>query len=210
MSCSTSSAGLTDAVEKPWSAACERNRDPILQVLRRAFAAAQDVLEIGSGTGQHAVYFARHLPHVIWHTSELPENHAGINAWIAAEPSPNLRAPVTLDVRDARWPLESLDGLFTANTLHIMDAHCVERFFAGAGRVLRAGGRLVVYGPFNYDGEFTSDSNARFDADLRSRGVGSALRDFEVVNALALDQGFEQEADHTMPANNRTLVWCRR
>lgn len=194
---------------KPWSEACDRNRDPILQVLREDFACTRHVLEIGSGSGQHAVYLAQHLPHLTWQTSDVAEHHAGIEAWIAESGLPNVKAPMALDVRDAPWPLDATDAVYTANTLHIMDWDCVQAFFGGVARVLRVGGTLAVYGPFNYAGRFTSDSNAQFDAMLRARGVGSALRDFEAVNKLALDIGLRLVRDVAMPANNRTLVWRR-
>lgn len=192
---------------KPYSDACERNREPILAVLREVFVDATHALEIGSGTGQHAVYFARHLPHLTWQTSDLPENHAGINAWIDDAGCANVRRPLMLDVCDAAWPVTGVDALYTANTLHIMSWASVQAAFQGAGRLLPAGGTLVAYGPFNYNGAFTSDSNARFDASLRARGVGSALRDFEAVDALAAAAGFTLLRDVAMPANNRTLVW---
>ena len=202
--------------EKPWSEACERNREPILAVLREVFAAASDVLEIGSGTGQHAVHFARHLPHLVWHTSDRPEHHAGIQAWIdealAMHALANVRAPVALDVRDTPWPVAAaggVDGVFSANTLHIMDWASVQALFRGVACVLSAGSVLAIYGPFNYGGQFTSESNAQFDRALRARGVGSGLRDFEAVNALALGIGLELMRDVAMPANNRTLVWRR-
>lgn len=195
---------------KPYSLACERNREPILAILRGAFADAAEVLEIGSGSGQHAVYFAKHLPHLIWQPSDLPEHHAGIAAWIADEPCPNLMAPLALDVQAANWPVTAVDGVYTANTLHIMNWKAVQAFFNGVGRVLRTGGALAVYGPFNYGGQFTSPSNAAFDADLRSRGVGSGLRDFEAVNELAASVALNLHSDTAMPANNRTLVWKRQ
>jgi cyclopropane fatty-acyl-phospholipid synthase-like methyltransferase len=195
---------------KPFSDACERNRAPILDVLREDFARARQVLEIGSGTGQHAVYFAQHLPYLTWQTSDVPEHHAGISAWIADSGLTNVKFPLTLDVRQSPWPLASADAIFTANTLHIMDYACVEAFFQGVARVLAAQGVLAVYGPFNYGGQFTSASNAQFDALLRSRGVGSALRDFEAVDALARDAGLALARDVAMPSNNRMLVWQRR
>ncbi len=203
---------MSHATRKPWSEACERNREPILDVLREAFAAARDVLEIGSGTGQHAVYFAHALPHLTWHASDRAEHHAGINAWIAEAALTNLRPPLVLDVRETPWPalaVQNVDGVFTANTLHIMDWESVQAAFRGIARVLHEGGTLVVYGPFNEGGKFTSDSNACFDASLRSRGTGSGLRDVEAVNALAQDGGLELVQDVAMPANNRTLVWQR-
>ena len=201
-------AGLRDILAvKPYSEACERNRGPILEVLREAFAAARDVLEIGSGTGQHAVYFAQHLPHVTWHTSELPEHHAGIRSWMAEVALANIRAPVALDVCEAQWPVAAVDAVFSANTLHIMGSGAVQAMFQGIARVINPQGVVAIYGPFNYGGQFTSDINARFDASLRARGVGSALRDFEVVNALALGVGLELVRDVAMPANNHMLVW---
>ncbi len=198
---------VSDNAIKPYSEACERNRDPILAVLREMLADSAHVLEIGSGTGQHAAYFARHLPQLVWQTSDLAENHAGINAWIDDAGCANLRRPRVLDVRNAAWPVKDVDAVYTANTLHIMDWAGVQAAFRGAGRLLPAGGSLVAYGPFNYHGAFTSDSNAHFDVSLRARGVGSALRDFEAVEALAATEGFTLLRDVAMPANNRTLVW---
>lgn len=198
---------------KPFSEACERNREPILAVLREAFAApasVRTVLEIGSGTGQHAVYFAEQLPDVTWQCSDLSEHHAGINAWIDDAPCANVLRPLALDVREAVWPImdvEAVDAVYTANTLHIMDSASVEATFRGIACIVRGGGVVVAYGPFNYQGAFTSASNARFDAILRARGVGSALRDFEVVDALARGAGLTLVRDVPMPANNRTLVW---
>lgn len=194
---------------KPYAVACERNREPILQVLREAFAHAGHVLEVGSGTGQHAVYFAQHLPHLTWHTSDVAQHHAGIAAWIADSGLTNVKPPLELDVRQTPWPIGTVDALFTANTLHIMDYDCVEAFFRGVARVLAAGGVMAVYGPFNYRGQYTSPSNAAFDAELRARCVGSALRDFEAIDALARGAGLTLKRDVPMPANNRTLVWQR-
>lgn len=196
-------------LHKPFSDACERNREPILAVLRDDFAHLQQVLEIGSGTGQHAVYFAQHLPHLTWQTSDVVEHHAGINAWIADSGLTHVKAPLALDVRQRPWPVSGIDAVYTANTLHIMDYACVEAFFGGVASVLRAGGVLAVYGPFNYGGQFTSASNAQFDAMLRARGVGSALRDFEAIDDLARHVGLVLARDVAMPANNRMLVWRR-
>ncbi len=191
---------------KPFAEACERNRAPLLEVLKEAFAACHSVLEVGSGTGQHAVYFAAGLPHLIWQTSELPPLHAGIQAWLAEASLPNLRAPLALDVA-GDWPAGRFDGVFTANTLHIMSWAHVENFFAGVGRVLAAGGVLATYGPFNDSGAYTSESNAQFDRWLKSRDAMSGIRDFEAVCALAKSSGLALERDVPMPANNRTLLW---
>ncbi len=194
---------------KPWSEACDRNREPILEVLREAFAGVTQVLEIGSGTGQHAVHFAAALPHLQWQPTDRPEHLAGIAAWRDEAALPNLREPRVLDVDDGQWPIGACDGLFSANTLHIMGWPSVENFFHGAGRVLQSGGVIAVYGPFRYGGRHTAPSNAQFDAFLRGRDPQSGIRDFEAVDALAAAQGFALIADHAMPANNRVLLWRR-
>ena len=191
------------------SDACERNKEPILAVLREAFAAVGGVLEVGSGTGQHAVHFAAHLPRLVWQPSEVPELIAPLEERVRLEGGANLRAPVALDVRATPWACAPVEAVFSANTLHIMSWDSVGSFFRGVGGVLAAGGVLVVYGPFNYGGRFTSASNAQFDAWLRARDPVSGLRDFAAVDALARAQGLELAADHAMPANNRTLVWRR-
>jgi len=195
--------------EKPWSEACERNRGPILEVLRGVFAGATRVLEIGSGTGQHAAYFAAALPHLAWQPSDLAASLPGIAAWRDEAALPNLHAPVALDVDAADWPVAAVDGLFSANTLHIMAWASVAGFFHGAGRVLEPGGVLAVYGPFSYDGRHTAESNARFDAMLRVRDPLSGVRDFAAVCELAAGQGLVFAEDHALPANNRVLVWRR-
>lgn len=195
--------------EKPWSEACERNRGPILEVLRVAFADASRVLEIGAGTGQHAVFFAAALPQLVWQSSDVAANLPGIAAWRDAADLPNLLAPLELDVDAADWPVGAVDGLFSANTLHIMSWSSVRNFFRGVGRVLEPGGVLVVYGPFSYGGRHTAESNARFDAFLRARDPLSGVRDFDDVDALARTQGLALLADQLLPANNRALVWRR-
>jgi SAM-dependent methyltransferase len=193
----------------PWSEACERNRHPILEVLRVAFADRRRVLEIGAGTGQHAVHFARHLAWLAWQPSDRREHLGGLGARVAAEGPANLTPPVELDVLAAPWPALWADAAFSANTLHIMSWRAVEALFAGLGAVLPAGGVLAVYGPFHCGGRATSDSNAAFDAMLRERDPDSGVRDFEAVDALARAAGLALQADHAMPANNRLLVWRR-
>jgi len=185
---------------KPFSEACERNRAPILEVLKRAFANSRRVLEIGSGTGQHAAYFAPELPHLIWQASDVAEHLPGIRQWI---PDP---APIELDV-DREWPRIQADAVFSANTCHIMSWPQVERMFAGIGRLRPE--VFALYGPFNYNGRHTSDSNARFDAMLRHRDPASGLRDVEAIIALAERHGMKLAEDNAMPANNRLLVFRR-
>lgn len=197
-------------MEKPFSTACERNREPIVEILKVIFADCRTVLEIGSGTGQHAVHFAARLPHLVWQTSDRPDNHAGIHAWLHDAKLTNVLPPLTLDVASSPWPDTSFDAVFSANTCHIMAWPEVQAMFAGIGRVLNPDGVLCIYGPFNYAGAFTSDSNARFDAALRGQGSHMGIRDAESIDALALEQGLHLEADHAMPANNRLRVWRRR
>ena len=191
----------------PFSEACERNKDPILAVLRGAFAACTHVLEIGSGTGQHAVHFALALPHIVWQPSETAEAMPGLRKRIFEEGPKNLRAPVFLDVTVTPWDVRKVDGVFTANTLHIMHWPQVEAFFANLPAVMKPETVLAVYGPFCYGEKFTSPSNREFDGMLRARDPGSGIRDFEAVNALAEAAGFRLVADHRMPANNQTLIW---
>jgi len=189
------------------SEACERNKDPILQVLRGAFATSRRVLEIGSGTGQHAVYFARKLPQLLWQSSDTGESLAPLRARIEQEGAANLPPPVELDVRRHPWPVSGIDSVFSANTLHIMAWQGVEDFFRGVGALLGAAGVLCVYGPFRYAKRYTSASNEAFDHNLQERDAASGIRDFEAVDALAASAGLRFDADHDMPANNRILVW---
>lgn len=192
---------------KPYSESCERNQAPILAQLQMLFAGRRHVLEIASGTGQHAVYFGRALPHLSWQTSDLPANHAGIRAWLAEAQLPNVLPPLALDVNEAVWPVTAVDAVFNANTVHIVSWPAVQRMFAGIGRVLEPGGVLCLYGPFNYGGAYTSASNADFDAWLKARDPHSGIRDFEAVCELAAAQGLSLLQDIAMPSNNRLLAW---
>lgn len=196
------------APSKPYSEACARNRDPILAVLRRHFADRRQVLEVGSGTGQHAVHFAAALPGLTWQTSDRAENLPGIRQWIEESGLTNLPPPLTLDVT-GRWPHARYDALFTANTLHIMGWPSVCALFAALPGMLSADAVLAMYGPFNYDGAFTSASNETFDAWLKQRSPESGIREFSAVDALARQSGFTLLEDCPMPANNRTLIWRR-
>jgi SAM-dependent methyltransferase len=195
--------------DKPHAPATERNREPILAVLRRAFADRRRVLEIGSGTGQHAVYFAAALPWLDWQTSDRAENLPGIRAWLDEAALPNTPPPRALDVAEDTWPLQRFDAAFSANTLHIMAWREVEALFGGLATALQRDAVLAIYGPFRIGGRHTSDSNAAFDAELRARAPHSGVRDLEAVDALARRIGFGPMADHPLPANNRCLVWRR-
>lgn len=186
---------------KPFSEASERNREPILAVLKKAFARATKVLEIGSGTGQHAAYFGPELPHLVWQPSDVAENLPGIREWVSHP------APIELDV-DKPFPNVDPDAIFSANTCHIMSWPQVERMFAGIGKMTSVK-TVCLYGPFKYRGKHTSESNAQFDAMLRGRDAASGLRDAEAIEALAARAGLRLDADHAMPANNRLLVFVR-
>lgn len=194
---------------KPFSQACENNKGPILAILNRVFAGCHRVLEIGSGTGQHAVHFAHRLPHLEWQTSDREENLSGINAWIDEAPSPNLRRPLALDVTQQGWPHGPYDGIFTANTCHIMAWPEVQAMFAGIRRVANKPCTLAVYGPFRYSGQYTSESNARFDQHLKSIAPHQGLRELEQIVHLAETAGFRFDEDNAMPANNQLLVFHR-
>jgi hypothetical protein len=186
---------------KPFSEASERNRGPILAILKRVFADRRCVLEIGSGTGQHAAYFAPELPHLVWQASDVAENLPGIREWVSDPP------PIELDV-DNEWPSLDVDAVFSANTCHIMSWPQVERMFEGIGKLptLKI---FCLYGPFSYGGKHTSESNARFDAMLRARDPASGLRNVEDIVQLASLNGLRLEEDNAMPANNRLLVFRR-
>jgi SAM-dependent methyltransferase len=193
----------------PFSAACERNKDPILAVLRVRFADRAQVLEVGSGTGQHAVHFARTLTHLVWHPTEQLAYLADLAQRVKDEGPHNLRVPTLLDVRQAVWPLRAVDAMFTANTLHIMSWDEVVALFRGIGTVLAPGGVLCIYGPFRYQGRYTSDSNRDFDRMLQERDPKSGMRDIDAVTSLAGQYGMELDADHDLPANNRLLVFTK-
>ena len=199
------------AAQLPFSQACENNQAPIFEVLKTAFKDSQHVLEIGSGTGQHSVFFAPRLPHLLWQTSDLAASHPAIAAWHQAHGAPNLHAPLNFDLASSAWPQPKnappFDAVFTSNTCHIVSWPLVERMFDLVGTNLSTGGVFVIYGPFNYGGQFTSDSNRAFDAWLRQRDAHSGIRDFEAITTLAEKHGLQLQLDQAMPANNRTLVF---
>ena len=195
--------------DRPFAESCVENRVPIFAVLQPRLCDCRHLLEIGSGTGQHAVYFAADLPHLVWQTSDRAENHPGIMAWLAEAALPNVEPPVNLDVLTDDWPASGFDAVFSANTAHIMSTAAVEAMIHGVGRVLRPGGLFLLYGPFNYDGAYTSESNARFDAWLKQRDPAMGIRDLGWLTGLAANAGLALIEDIEMPVNNRTLVWQR-
>lgn len=197
---------------KPYSPASERNRDPILDVLRVNFAERRRVLEIGSGSGQHAVHFAAAMPWLTWQCSDRVEHLPGIRQWLDGGGLPNTPPPVELDVATfagvSEAGLTRADAVFSANTLHIMSCSEVAAFFDVVKTVLgRSDSMLVVYGPFNYAGNYSSASNGDFDGWLKARDPQSGIRDFEAVDLLAQGIGLRLVDDIAMPANNRCIVW---
>lgn len=195
--------------QKPFSQACENNKQPILNTLKQVFTQPATVWEIGSGTGQHACYFAAHLPHLVWQPTDRLENIAGIRLWQQEAKLANLQAPLQLDVADSVWPCRRIEALFTANTLHIMNWGEVKLLFARLADYLSTQALVCIYGPFNYRGCYTSESNARFDQWLHRQNPRSGIKHFEEVADLAAGIGLELQADHDMPANNRLLVFKR-
>jgi len=192
---------------KPYADSSEQNKSAIYPVLKTFYQDVENVLEIGSGTGQHAVYFAKQFPHLTWFTSDQAQYHAGINMWLQDANLSNTQGPLLLDVDQAEWPLKETDAIFSANTVHIMGWPSVENMFIGIGRVLKTNGIFCLYGPFNYNGKFSSQSNAQFDIWLKQRDPLSGVRDFEALNKLAMSVGMRLQDDVEMPANNRILVW---
>jgi cyclopropane fatty-acyl-phospholipid synthase-like methyltransferase len=192
---------------KPYSESCDQNREPIFSIIAPLLSARKSLLEIGSGTGQHAVYFAGDLPHLTWQTSDVEDNHAGIKAWINDSHLSNVMQPLEIDTTQDHWPAQRYDVVYSANTAHIMNWQAVEGMFAGVGKVLAEDGCFLLYGPFNYNGDYTSDSNRRFDKWLKDRDPSSGIRDFEALNELALAAEMRLVEDFEMPVNNRLLYW---
>ena len=191
---------------KPFSQACENNKQPILQIIQTIFHQSNTVLEIGSGTGQHACYFAKNLPYLTWQATDRPENLAGINQWINESGLSNLPESLSLNVNDNDWPCQTIEALFTANTLHIMSWQEVECLFLKLTKYLTEQAIVCIYGPFNYNGQYTSVSNQQFDQSLKLRNPKSGIRDFEAIKELAHTANLIISDDFAMPTNNRLLV----
>ncbi len=199
-------------MNKPFSQACENNKQPILTILTKVFSNTKHVLEIGSGTGQHALFFSQHLPHLTWQTSDLSTNHQGINLWLDDASWANVHRPIAIDLNKA-WLMPKgnlrVDGIYTANTLHIISWPLVIKFFEGIEKILASKAKVCIYGPFNYQEKFTSESNANFDLWLKERDVNSGIRDIEAILLLTSSAGLNLIDDYAMPANNRLLVFSK-
>jgi hypothetical protein len=192
----------------PFSQACENNKNPILAILRRHLRGDESVLEIAGGTGQHCVYFTENFPELKWQSSDIPSNVKNLNLRINSTARDNLPAAIPLDVNQPVWNCPDSEIVFTANSLHIMSARSVENLFRGLDQIGNTK-KLFVYGPFKYDHEFTTDSNANFDLWLKEQNAESGIRDFEWVCELASGVGLTLLEDNVMPANNQLLVWHR-
>lgn len=192
---------------KPYSESCDQNREPILAVIQPLLTDCVSLLEIGSGTGQHAVFFADKMPHLTWHTSDCAEYLPGIQAWLAEAQLKNVQSPFILDVSASKWPNIKVGAVFSANTAHIMHWPDVKALFSGVGKILSDGGQFMLYGPFNYHQQYTSDSNERFDQWLKARDPQSGIRGIEDLTELAITAGMILKQDYEMPANNRILCW---
>ncbi|QSP94818.1 DUF938 domain-containing protein [Marinobacter salinisoli] len=195
--------------ELPFSQACENNKDPILARLREIFDAPGTVLEVGTGTGQHAVHFARALPHLQWQPTDHPDAADLCCPRLEQASLPNILPVIELDVSTADWPVESFTWVFSANTAHIMAWHEVEQMFIHIGEHLPKSGAFCLYGPFNDRGQYSSDSNRQFDQYLRARAPHMGIRDLQNLCELADAAGLTLANNVAMPANNRLLVFQR-
>ena len=194
-------------MNKPFAESCEQNKHIILDVLKQEFSNVNNVLEIGSGTGQHAVFFTEALTHLNWQCSDRTSELDGINAWLNDANLKNLPSPIELDVLSSQWPTQKYDAVFSANAVHIMSWQAVEAMFKGLKSCLEEHAVICLYGPFNYDNKFTSESNARFDQWLKQRNPLSGIRDISDLNELAAQCDLTPSNDYAMPANNRILCW---
>jgi len=195
--------------DRPFAEYAARNAAPILEILQREFRNSSRVLEIGSGTGQHAVTFAAALDHLQWQTSDLDENHTGIRAWIDNAKLDNVAAPLSMDVREASVSENAYDAAFSSNTAHIMGIDAVEKMFSLIGKALRDGGVFCLYGPFRRDGAFNTQSNADFDANLRERDSVMGIRHIETLDDFAAAVGLKRIRFYAVPSNNNVAVWIR-
>ncbi len=193
-------------LKRTWPAA-ERNKAPILEVLRGLLPSSGLVLEVATGTGQHAAHFAEAIPALHWQPSDLdPDTAPSVAEWCGA--LPNVRPCLTFDVT-ADWPIEAADAIYCANMVHIAPWPCAQALMAGAGRILPSGAPLLLYGPFKFDGVYTAPSNERFDASLRGRNASWGVRDVEDLRREASAAGLSLEQTLEMPANNHVLLFRR-
>lgn len=194
-------------MNKPFAESCAQNQKVILDVLKTLLTDAGTVLEIGSGTGQHAVFFTEHMSHLYWQPSDLADQHAGMQMWLNEVEHQRIKSPLEIDVDNGPWPVENIDYVYTANTTHIISSSQAENMLKHVADCLKPGGLFLQYGPFNYNGNYTSESNARFDVWLKQRDPNSCIKHFETLQEQANENGMSLFNDIEMPANNRILVW---
>jgi len=194
-------------MNKPFAESCAQNQQVILDVLKTLLTESGTVLEIGSGTGQHAVFFTENLPHLDWQPSDLQDQHAGMKMWLDEVEHDRIKQPLEINVDVGPWPVEDMDYVYTANTTHIISSPQAESMLKHVADCLKPGGLFLQYGPFNYNGNYTSESNARFDVWLKQRDPNSCIKHFETIQELAEKNGMRLLKDFEMPANNRILVW---
>jgi hypothetical protein len=198
------------AKTKHHAPAAERNKDPILGVLRELCSETKFVLTIAEGSGQHVVHFARHLPHVTFQPTDLEQSApASIAAYVEESACPNVSPPLLLNAADPDWPVKQADGIYCINMIHISPWSATEGLFRGASRILSPNGFLMTYGPYRFSGAFTAPSNAEFDASLKSRNPEWGVRDVDDLKNLALSVGMELRQTVALPANNHCLVFVR-
>ncbi len=195
-------------LKKPFAPAAKENRNVILDVLKQEFKNKNSVLEIGSGTGQHAAYFSQHLPYLSWQASDKKEMLTGISMWINDTKASNALPPIALDV-NLSWPQQQYDAAYAANIAHIMHWNEIEALFSGLNQTLTDKAVFCLYGPFNINGNYTSESNRNFDQWLRNRDPKSCIRDKDDLDQLAVDNDFQISTQWEMPANNKILSWRR-
>lgn len=198
-------------MSKPYSASCERNQEAIAGVLDYCLNGEdRSILEIGSGTGQHAVYMANRFPYITWTCTDLKSQHQGIDAWLKEAKLKNIRGPIEYEIGMSSFPEGNYDVIFTANTFHIIPWDKCKQLINLAAKKLERGSLFIVYGPFNYEGSYSSSSNAQFDIWLKTKSSKSAIRDFEEVKICMESNGFSLSEDFEMPTNNRTLVFVKK
>lgn len=197
-------------MDRPYAPSCDRNKEPILEVLQAVLpTTSRNLLEIGAGTGQHAVFLAPNFPHLQWLVSDRVEHHDGITMWLETSEAGNIVGPIALEIGCDDWPDQPIDLVFTANTLHIMPWEIGLRLFAELGTNLKSDTRVIFYGPFNREGEFTSEGNRTLDAFIKQANPLSGIRDFEQVIAAMAKEGFTLLNEHAMPSNNLILEFSK-
>ncbi len=196
--------------EKPYAISCDRNSAPILEVLKEYLKDYKKLVEMGAGTGQHAIYMAPHFPELEWYLLDQKDRHEGIKTWLHDFPRANVKGPIEYSIGENDWPISDCDVVFTSNTLHIVSWEKDLQFFDDLTNALSSGGLFMAYGAFNYNGDFSSESNKKFEEWLKERDPASGIKDFEKVKAELEKRDFELVKDHEMPSNNRLLVFKKK